>query len=119
MPGDRILTLPVKTDPLDYYARIGAALFPLPAGSKMPGPASFWPSPSDPAKAASFKTNCSPDPAQWSRWREQMPGCNFGVVAFASRLIICDIDTKIGRDEAWAAWCQVCRDWGLDAPLMP
>jgi hypothetical protein len=97
----------VTTAPLDYYRQIGAALFPIPAGSKNPT-----------GIVESFKKDHSTDPAQWAAWREANPGCNFGIVAFASRLIIVDIDTKIGRDEAWAAWHALCHEWGI-ATLTP
>jgi hypothetical protein len=102
------MTNPVQLDPLNYYARHGCALFPIPAGSKNPT-----------GIVESFKHDHSTDPATWQRWRTENPGCNFGIVAFASRLIIVDIDTKIGRDEAWALWCELCASWGLDAPLAP
>jgi predicted P-loop ATPase len=92
---------------LAYYSKIGAALFPMPHGSKSPT-----------GIVASFALDCSADPAQWERWSEANPGCNFGLVAGPSRLIICDIDVKAGRDEAWAAWCEVCRSWGVE-PLAP
>ena len=96
---------------LAYYARHGAALFPIPAGKKAPT-----------GIIASFKHDFSRDPAQWATWSEQNPGCNFGVVAFASQWIIADIDTSggdTGRAEAWALWCHLCTEWGLAAPLMP
>ena len=97
------MTSPVQVAPLDYYAKIGAALFPIPAGSKNPI-----------GLVASFKHDCSTDPAVWATWQLNHPGCNFGIVAFASRLIIADIDTtKIGRDAAWAAWCELCTSWGI------
>lgn len=113
------MTSPVQLSPLDFYARHKCALFPLPAGSKIPGSASFWPSPDEPEKAASFKRHHSSDPAQWARWSAEHPGCNFGMVAFASRLLVIDIDTKIGRDEAWALWCSLAKEWQLPAVPMP
>lgn len=96
--------------PLDFYANINAALFPIPAGSKAPF-----------GLVASFKHDFSRDPAVWKHWATAHPGCNFGIVAFASQLIICDIDTsggEGGRNEAWALWCALCAEWGV-APLMP
>lgn len=96
---------------LAYYARHGAALFPIPAGKKAPT-----------GIIASFKHDFSRDPAQWATWSAAHPGCNFGVVAFASQWIIADIDTSggdTGRAEAWALWCHLCTEWGLAAPLMP
>jgi predicted P-loop ATPase len=92
----------VTVDPLDYYARHHCALFPIPAGSKNPT-----------GIVESFKRDHSADPTQWSAWRQAHPQCNFGIVAFASRIIIVDVDTKIGRDEAWAAWCALCAEWGI------
>lgn len=96
---------------LAYYAKHGAALFPIPAGQKAPT-----------GIVGSFKHDFSRDPAQWAAWQAANPGCNFGVVAFASQWIICDIDTSggdAGRAEAWALWCELCMSWGLPAPLMP
>ena len=94
---------------LDYYARIGAALFPLPAGSKSPI-----------GIVASFARDCSTDPAQWDRWADANPGCNWGMVAGPSGMIICDIDVKTsGRDAAWAAWDKVCKSWGYPEALAP
>lgn len=85
------------TDALAYYARIGAALFPLPEGSK--------------EAAADFR-NASTDPAQWAAWQAQWPGCNFAVVAYRSRLIIVDVDDY---DAARAAWATLCASWGVSA----
>lgn len=121
----------VQVDPLTYYASIGAALFPIPAGQKGPGSKEFWPV-TDAAgnvTAGSFKHNNSTDPEQWKAWRTEHPGCNFGIVAFASRLIIVDIDTSLkdeitdpieraeklaaARVEAWATWCELCAQWGV------
>ena len=79
--------------PLDYYARHGAALFPLPRGSKAPH-----------GIVPSFKHDHSSDREQWRRWAIDNPGCNFGVVAFASQWITLDTDTsggEAGRAEAW------------------
>lgn len=119
------------TDSLAYYTAHGAALFPIPAGSKAPGPASFW-SVDGGQHAASFKHDHSRDPAIWQRWRTEHPGCNFGVVAFASGWIILDIDTSpkegiedpiaaadAGRAEAWQLWSDLCTSWGLPGPLAP
>lgn len=104
---------------LAYYAGIGAALFPLPAGQKTPGPKEFW---EVDGRAGSFKHHFSTDPEQWQRWRAERPLCNFGLVAFASGLIICDIDTsggEVGQAEAWQAWTDLCLSWGLPEPLAP
>jgi predicted P-loop ATPase len=92
---------------LAYYARIGAALFPIPAGQKNPT-----------GIVASFALDCSRDPAQWATWSAATLGCNFGIVAGPSCIIIVDIDTKEGCDAAWALWCELCASWGI-APVMP
>jgi P4 family phage/plasmid primase-like protien len=87
---------------LDFYAAIGAALFPIPAGSKNPT-----------GIVESFVHDCSRDPAQWAKWATDNPGCNFGVVAGPSTLIIVDVDCKDGREAAWALWCELCASWGV------
>lgn len=109
---------------LDYYQRHGAALFPLPAGSKIPGNAEFWPSAADATRAGSFKHECSRDPEQWERWQSDRPECNFGVVGFASHWIILDIDTKgeekaAAQTEAWQTWTELCASWGFSEALAP
>lgn len=92
---------------LAYYARHGAALFPIPAGKKAPT-----------GIIASFKHDHSRDPAQWAAWQAANPGCNFGVVAFASQWIIVDPDAdKVGRDAAWKAWCDLCAEWGIPVAM--
>jgi hypothetical protein len=93
------------TNALTYYSQIGAALFPIPADSKAPT-----------GIIGSFKHDHSKDPKQWAAWSAENPGCNFGIVAFASDLIIVDIDTSggpAGRAEAWALWCDLCAEWGV------
>lgn len=98
-----------ETQTLDFYAQIRAALFPIPAGSKAPG-----------GIIESFKHDWSRDPQQWARWRAEHPGCNFGIVAFASGLITVDIDVQaLGRDVAWSTWAELCREWGLPDAVMP
>lgn len=88
---------------LAYYALHSASLFPIPAGSKSPV-----------GIVASFAKDCSHDPAQWERWRTANPGCNFGVVAGPSRLVIADIDiAELGRERAWELWAQWCMANGL------
>ena len=116
---------------LDYYAKHGAALFPLPAGSKAPGSIAFWPDPKKPERAGSFLHNYSRDPLQWAAWMALRPGCNFGVVGFASHWIIIDIDTKTetntptpeekaaAQAEAWQAWADLCTAWGFAEPFAP
>src|SRR3984957_18390705 len=94
---------------LDYYAKHGAALFPVPSGQKAP-----W------GIISSFKHDHSCDREQWRRWTQDHPGLNFGVVAFASGWIICDVDTSGGEEghaEARALWAELCASWGLGAPL--
>lgn len=83
---------------LDYYARIGASLFPIRRGAKVPT-----------GIVGSWKTDHSRDPAQWAAWNSQNPGCNFGLVASASRLIIVDVDvSEVGRETAWKLWTDWC-----------
>lgn len=96
---------------LDYYARHGAALFPIPAGQKAPF-----------GIVGSFKHDHSRDPAQWERWSAAHPGCNFGVVGFASGWIIMDTDTsggEAGRAEAWAMRGELLASWGLNPETKP
>jgi hypothetical protein len=96
---------------LEYYRTHGAALFPMPHGSKDPH-----------GIVPSFKHDCSRDPAQWERWQKENPGCNFGVVGFASQWIIVDIDTSggdAGKAEAWQLWVDLCKSWGLPDALNP
>ncbi|HWK96175.1 MAG TPA: VapE domain-containing protein [Pseudolabrys sp.] len=96
----------MTTEPLDYYARIGAHLFPTLPGSKAPT-----------GIVASFAHGHSADPAQWRAWQTETPNCNFGIVAGPSDLIICDVDVKAGRDEAWAAWCDLCASWSIPVAM--
>jgi hypothetical protein len=93
---------------LDYYAANGAALFPIEPGSKAPF-----------GIVGSWKHDSSRDREQWRRWATDHIGCNFGVVAFASGWIICDIDTsgEDGKAEALALWSDLCASWGLPDPL--
>lgn len=86
---------------LAYYARHNCALFPIPHGSKSPT-----------GIISSFAHDHSKDPAQWSAWYQQH-NCNFGLVAGPSNLIICDIDTKTSREDAWRMWCDLCAEWGI------
>lgn len=103
-------------DPLEYYAAQGAALFPIPAGQKAP-----W------GIVESFKDNASRDPAQWAAWRTEYPGCNFGVVAFASKWITADTDIKPtegqsaedARAEAWSLRAELLASWGMDPATLP
>src|SRR6185369_4804497 len=98
------------TDALRFYARHGAALLPIPAGSKEPF-----------GIVASFKHDWSKDPEQWATWSAEHQ-CNFGVVAFASGWITLDTDTsggEAGRAEAWAMRGDLFRSWGLDPETPP
>jgi hypothetical protein len=97
----------VLVDALSYYSAHGAALFPIPAGQKDP----YRPD----HIVDSWKKDFSTDPAAWSAWAAAHPNCNFGVVGYASRLIIVDIDIKeVGRDRAFALWAKWCDDHDLD-----
>ncbi len=101
----------VTTDPFAFYSTHGAALFPIPAGHKTPF-----------GIVASFKKDWSKDPVQWAAWRQEHPNCNFGVVAFASGLVILDTDTsggEAGRAEAWAMRSDLFRSWGMDPATPP
>jgi Bifunctional DNA primase/polymerase, N-terminal len=92
-----------NASPLACYARIGAALCPIPAGGKCPV-----------GCVESFVHDWSKDPAQWETWSKKFPGCNWIMVAGPSNKIIVDIDIKkVGRDAAWAAWCEWCRSHNL------
>jgi hypothetical protein len=93
---------------LAYYERIGAALFPIPAGSKNPT-----------GIVGSFAQDWSRDPAQWAAWSDAH-NCNFGLVAGPSRFIIMDTDVnKAGRDAAWAARCELFVEWGMNPATPP
>jgi Bifunctional DNA primase/polymerase, N-terminal/AAA domain/Primase C terminal 2 (PriCT-2) len=97
------------SDALDFYAKHGAALFPVPRGQKAPF-----------GIISSFKHDHSQDREQWRRWAMDHFSCNFGVVAYASGWIICDIDTsggEAGAAEARALWAELCASWGLPEPL--
>ncbi len=103
-------------DPLDYYAAQGAALFPIPAGQKAPH-----------GIVGSFKHDASRDPNQWAAWRAEHPGCNFGVVAYASQWITLDIDIKPAagqsaddaRAEAWSMRADLFKSWGMNPDTLP
>jgi hypothetical protein len=102
--GRNEMTLPQ----FEYYSKIGAALFPIPPGQKNPQ-----------GIVTSFAHDHSSDPEQWAKWQEENPGCNFGIVAGPSEIIIVDIDIKDGRDAAWTAWCGLCGEWGIDPAKYP
>jgi hypothetical protein len=86
-----------------YYLSIGAAMFPIPAGQKSPI-----------GIVSSFATDCSRNPLDWVRWEAANKGCNFGIVAGPSKLILCDVDIKVGQHRAAEAWRGVCADWGCE-----
>lgn len=89
-------------EPLARYADMGAALCPIPAGTKSPT-----------GLIASFAHDWSRDPAQWLEWSRQWSGCNWIMVAGPSNKIVVDIDVKrVGRNDAWATWCKWCTDHG-------
>ncbi len=91
---------------LAYYAAHGAALFPIPYGSKAPH-----------GIVKSFAHDWSKDPAQWESWHAEHK-CNFGLVAGPSRLAIADIDvSEVGIDVAWQYWCEWFQSRGLDIPM--
>jgi hypothetical protein len=60
--------------------------------------------------------------AQWAKWRAEHPGCNFGVVAFASQWITLDTDIKPAagqtaedaRAEAWSMRGELFKSWGMN-----
>jgi len=86
----------------EYYSRIGASLFPIPAGDKIP------------AKSSRPYLDCSADPEQWAKWQSLYPGWNWILVAGPSNLIIVDIDAKrIGQEAAWKLWSDWCKGHGL------
>jgi len=86
----------------EYYSRIGASLFPIPAGDKIP------------AKNSRPYLDCSADPEQWAKWQTLYPGWNWILVAGPSDLIVVDIDAKrIGQEAAWNLWSDWCKRHGL------
>jgi hypothetical protein len=97
------------TPELDFYARIGAALFPLPRGQKSPI-----------GIVGSFASDASRDPARWRHWIAEHPqGLNWGIVAGPSGLIIIDVDVaKAGREAAWQARNELYASWGI-TPFVP
>lgn len=42
-------------------------------------------------------TNNSNDPKQLRKWHTQFPGCNWGIALKKSKLIVVDVDTKLGK----------------------
>lgn len=83
---------------LDYATKNSFVLFPVPPNSK--------------AATFDFTRENSRDRAQWEQWRTT--GANLGIYAAGSRLITVDIDAKGDRDSAWAEWCRLCWEWGID-----
>lgn len=93
---------------LQPYLDISAALFPLPANTKVPH-----------GIIQSWRHDWSRDRAQIEQWATDHPGCNWGMYAAGSGLIVADIDTKrIGATAAWSAWADVCRSWAIE-PIPP
>jgi hypothetical protein len=91
------------SDFLKYAERNGLALFPMPHGSKVPH-----------GIVSSFAHDWSRSPEQWEAWRSSHPGCNFGIVAGPSRIVIADIDVaEIGFEAAWGYWTEWCQGQGL------
>lgn len=91
----------VTVDPFfDYASRHSLALFPLFAHSKMP--------------AGKWKTIASYDPAQWQAWRDE--GYMLGISAFASRVVLVDVDVKVGREAAFQYFAEWCRSLGVATP---
>lgn len=93
---------------LDFYAKHGAALFPIPKGQKNPT-----------GIVASWQKDHSKDPAVWQSWSETNADCNFGVYAAGSGWIIMDTDASGDRNEAWAMRCALLTEWGMDPAVPP
>lgn len=84
-----VLTPGSTTDPTAALAR-GLALFPIPAGRKVPA-------------ERAWHERCTADPAVFKAAWE--PGENFGVGCRASNLFVIDLDGRVGID-AFAAVCE-------------
>jgi hypothetical protein len=120
------LTEPALASALDYYARIGAALFPIPQDCKDPSGSKNSQGQPVPRIVPNWKFCWSTDPAQWRLWADANPGCNWGVYAAQSRLIIIDVDPMAedvdgrpcGMGRAQAALIELLRAWNLP-PLAP
>jgi hypothetical protein len=116
-PNVAIATIvPIRPLPpeLQFYATHKAALFPIPYGKKDPH-----------GIVPSFKHDYSTDPAQWQKWRDENPRCNFGVLAFKSWgdggiTLDTDVSPREGqtaeeaRAEAWTMRWELFKEWGLD-----
>lgn len=122
--GDR-LTATTQTA-LAYYASIGAALFPVPIDCKDPSGSKNSAGLPVPRIIPNWKFCWSTDPAQWSLWAAANPGCNWGVYAAQSRLIIVDVDPMAedldgkpcGFARVQAALIELLRAWNLP-PIAP
>jgi hypothetical protein len=99
---------------LEYFARWRAFLLPCLAKSDERGKAK------DPDTGLMLRTTgtarfsqggASGNPAIWLEWLQA--GCALAVWAGGSRLIIVDIDVKIGRERAWQLWHEWCASHGL------
>jgi Bifunctional DNA primase/polymerase, N-terminal/AAA domain len=96
---------PEDLESLVAWARgLGAALFPIPAWRKKPT-----------GLVESFAEDWSRDPAQWRRWYADSGGCNFGLVAGPSGLILGDVDCRDGAPQ-WDAFFAAQANAG--APLV-
>lgn len=85
-----------------FYSSIGAALFPVQPGSKLPFPGFEW------------KSAASADPAQWRKWATEFPGCNWALYARGSGLVIVDVDVKnVGESQAWQVWQDIRRQCNI------
>lgn len=110
----------------DYYAGIGAYLFPIPADCKdATGKKNSQGQPA-PRIVPNWKFCASNDRAQWNLWASNHPGCNFGIYAALSRLIMVDVDPMAedldgrpcGFGRAQAALVELLSTWNLP-PLAP
>lgn len=74
-------------------------LFPITKGRKAP-PLVAW------------RDESSSDPAQWDRWAERFPDCNWGLDCGKSGICVVDVDPKNGGDKSYG---QVKDRLGTDA----
>jgi hypothetical protein len=85
-----------------FYSSIGAAIFPVQPGSKLPFPGFEW------------KSAASTDLLQWRKWAAEFPGCNWALYARGSGLVIVDVDVKnVGEGQAWQAWQDIRRQCNI------
>lgn len=120
------MTEATTSNALAYYARHSCALFPIPADCKDPSGSKNSQGQPVPRIVPNWKFCWSTDPAQWNLWTSSNPGCNWGVYAAQSRLIIIDVDPMAedvdgrpcGFGRAQAALVDLLRAWNLP-PLAP